>query len=92
MHSIGVFFISGLKDGIRSEVKMLCPNTMMEALGLVKLAKDKIMTQQLSKYTFVPFINMVPQRPPISLAPRTAPIEQFSEAEMRAHREKMALL
>ena len=35
-------FISGLKDTIRSEVNMFCPNTMMEILGLAKLTKDKI--------------------------------------------------
>ena len=39
-------FISGLKDAIRSEVKMFSPNTMMEALGLAKLAEDKMVAQQ----------------------------------------------
>ena len=38
-------FISGLKDAIRSEVKMFYPNTMMESLGLDKLVEDKIMAQ-----------------------------------------------
>ena len=32
------FFISGLKDAIRSEVKMFYPNIMMESLELDKLA------------------------------------------------------
>ena len=35
-------FISGMKDAIHSEVKMFPPRTMMEALGLAKLAEDKI--------------------------------------------------
>ena len=81
-------FISGLKDAILSEIKMFCPNTMIEALGLAKLAKDKIMAQKHSKSTFVPFRNMVPQRHPIPLNPRTTPIKHLSESEMRAHREK----
>ena len=34
-------FISGLKDTIRSDITMFCPNTMMEILGWAKLAKDK---------------------------------------------------
>ena len=38
-------FISGLKDAIRSEVKMFSPNTMMEALGLAKLVEDKMEAQ-----------------------------------------------
>ena len=67
---------------------MLCPNTVMEALGLAKLAEYKIMAQQCSKSTSVPFKNMVPQRPPIPPAPRTNPIKHLSEAEMREHREK----
>ena len=35
-------FINGMKDTIQYEVKMFYPNTMMEALGLAKLAEDKI--------------------------------------------------
>ena len=35
-------FISGLKATIHFDVKMFCPNTMMEILGLAKLAADKI--------------------------------------------------
>ena len=34
---------------------------------------------------FFPFRNMVPQRHPIPLNPRTTPIKHLSEAEMRAH-------
>ena len=83
-----ICFISGLKDTIRSDVTMLCPNTMMEILGLAKLEEDKIRAQQLLKSTFVPFKNMVPQRHPIPLTPRTTPIKHLSKAEMRAHREK----
>ena len=67
---------------------MFYPNTMMEILGLAKLAEDKIRAQQHPKSTFVPFKNMVPQRHPIPLTPRTTPIKHLSEAEMRAHREK----
>ena len=67
---------------------MFCPNTMMESLGLAKLAEDKIMAQQRSKSTFVPFKNMVPQRPPILSAPRTTPIKHLYEAEMWTRREK----
>ena len=51
-------FISGLKDVIRSEVKMFSPNTMMEALGLAKLVEDKMAAQQCSKSSFFPFLNM----------------------------------
>ena len=51
-------FISGLKDAIQSEVKMFCPNTMMEILGLDKLAEDNIRAQKRSKSTFVPFKNL----------------------------------
>ncbi|MGD0460848.1 MAG: hypothetical protein ABSC21_24290, partial [Terriglobia bacterium] len=81
-------FISGLKDEIRSEVKMFCPNTMMEVLGLAKLAEDKIAAQQRSKPTFVPFRNMGSQRPPITPAPQPTPIKHLSEIEMQACREK----
>ena len=73
-------FISGLKDTILSEVKMFCPNTMMKILGLAKLAEDNIRAQQRSKSTFVPFKNIVPQTPPILLAPRTTPIKHLSKA------------
>ena len=76
-------FISGLKDAIRSEVKMLCPSTMMESLGLATLVEENIKTQKCSKSTFIPFRNMVSQRPPITPAPITAHIKHFSEAEMR---------
>ena len=55
MTSTGVRFISGLKDAIHSEVKMFSPNTMMEDLGLAKLAEDKMASQQCSKSSFVPF-------------------------------------
>jgi len=82
------YFVSGLKDVIQSDVKMFRPSTMMEALGLAKLAEDKIIAQQCSKSTFVPFRNMVSQRPPIMPAPRTTPIKHLFEAEMRARREK----
>ena len=67
---------------------MFCPNTMMEILGLPKLAEDKIMAQQCHKCTFVPFRNMVLQRHPIPPTPRTTPIKHLSEAEMQARREK----
>ena len=67
---------------------MLCPNTVMEALGLDKLAEDKIMAQQCSKSTFVPFKNQVPQRPLIPPAPITTPIKHFFEFKMWACREK----
>ena len=46
------------------------------------------MAQQKSKSNFVPFINLVPQRPPIMPTPRTTPIKHLSQAEMWAHREK----
>ena len=81
-------FINGLKDTIRSKVKMFCPNTMMEALGLAKLVEEKIRAQQHSKFTFVPFRNMVPQRPQMPPAPIATPIKHLSEAEMQARREK----
>ena len=61
---------------------------MMEILGLDKLAEGKIRAQKRPKYTCVPFKNMVPQRNPIPLTPRTTPIKQLSEAKMREHREK----
>ena len=67
---------------------MFCPNTMMESLGLAKLAEDKIMAQQRSKSTFVPFRNMVPQIPPILPAPRTTPIKHLYEDDMQTCREK----
>ena len=82
-------FISGLKDVVRSEVKMLCPNTMTKAIGLDKLEEGKIIAQQFSKSNFVPFINMVPQIPRITQSPRTTPIKHLSKAERWAHREKM---
>ena len=81
-------FISGMKDAIRSEVKMFCRNTMMEALGLDKLGEDKIKDQQCSKSTVVSFINMVPQRPQISPASRTTPVKHLFEAEMQERWEK----
>ena len=34
-------FISGIKDIVRSDITMFCPNTMMEILGWAKLAEDK---------------------------------------------------
>ena len=77
-----------MKDAIRSEVKMFYPNKMMEALRLAKLAEDKIRAQQRSKSTFVPFRNMVPQRTPITPAPRTTPIKHLSKDDMRACRKK----
>ena len=79
-------FISGLTNTIRSEVNMICPNTMMEAPGLAKLAEDKIRAQQRSKSTFVPFRNIVPQRPPIMSTPRTALIKHLSEVNMWTRR------
>ena len=66
---------------------MFCPNTMMENLGLAKLAKDKIRAQQRSKSTLVPFRPMVPQRTQNLPAPRTTPIKHLSEAEMQEHQE-----
>ena len=81
-------FISGLKDAIRSEVKLLFPRTMMESLGLAKLEKENIIAQQHSKSTFVPFINMVSQRPPIVPTPITSPIKNLSGDEMWACRVK----
>ena len=82
------FFINGLKDVIRSEVKMFCPNTMMESLRLAKIEKDKIRPQQRSKSTRVPFRPMVPQRTQNPLAPRTIPIKHFPEAKMQERLEK----
>ena len=79
-------FISGLKDTLRSEVNMFCPNTMMEILGLAKLAEDKIRAQQYPKSTFVPFRNMVSQKHPIPPTPRPTPIKHLSEAKMWACR------
>ena len=46
------------------------------------------MSQQRSTSTFVPFRNIVSPRPPIMLAPSTAPIKHLSEVKMREHREK----
>ena len=60
----------------------------MESLGLAKLAEDKIMDQQPSKSTIVPFRNMVPERPPIPPAPRTIPIKHLYEAKMWTPMEK----
>ena len=67
---------------------MFCPHTMMEALGLAKLAEDNIWDQQRSKSTLVPFKPMVPQRTQNLPAPRTTPLKHFSEAEMQERREK----
>ncbi|KAH9292049.1 hypothetical protein KI387_042764, partial [Taxus chinensis] len=39
-------FVSGLKEPIRSKVKMFQPQNMMDALGLAKLAEDKLSSQQ----------------------------------------------
>ena len=61
---------------------------MMQILELSNLVEDKIRAKQLPKSTFVPFITIVPQRPKISLAPRTTPIKHFSKAEMWEHQEK----
>ena len=66
-----IYFINGLKDAIRYEVKIFFPNTMMEAPGLAKLAEDKIRAQQCSKSTLVP------------PAPRTTPINHLFEAKMQ---------
>ena len=60
----------------------------MESLGLTKLAEDNIISQQRSKYTFVPFRNMVSQRPPITPVPRTSSIKKLFEVEMQECREK----
>ena len=67
---------------------MFSPNTMMEALGLAKLAEDKMATQQRSKSSFVPFQNMGSQQPPILPAPHSPPIKNISATEMPARREK----
>ena len=67
---------------------MFYPHTMMEALGLAKLAEDKIWAQQRSKSTLVPFRPMVPQRTQNLPAPRTTPIKHFSEVEMQESQEK----
>ena len=64
---------------------MFYPNTMMESIGLAKLAEDKIQAQQCSKSTLVPFRPMVPQRTQNIPAPRTTPIKHLSEVEMREH-------
>ena len=61
---------------------------MMEILVLDNLAEDKIRDQQRPKSTFVPFRNMVPQRPQILPALKTTPIKHLSEAKMQARREK----
>ena len=71
---------------------MFNPNIMMESLGLYKLVEDKIMAQQHSKSNFVPFKNMVPQRSPITLTPRTTTIKHLSKDEMWERREKGDLL
>jgi len=34
-------FISGLKEELKTEVKMFNPRTMMDAITLAKLAEDK---------------------------------------------------
>ena len=67
---------------------MFYPNTMIEILGLAKLAEDKIRAQQRPKSTFVPFRNMVSQRHPIPPTPTPTPIKHLSEAEVWARREK----
>ena len=67
---------------------MFYPNTMMESLGLDKLEKDGIITQQGSQSTFVPFKNMVSQIPPTTPTPKTTPIKHLSKAEMWERREK----
>ena len=67
---------------------MFCPNTMMEAIGLSKLVVDKIIAQQCSQSTCVPFRKMVSQIPPITPAPRTTPIKHLSKFVMWACREK----
>ena len=61
---------------------------MMEILGLAQLAEDKIRAQQCPKSIFVPFRNMVHQRPPITPAPRTTLINHLFEVEMQTRREK----
>lgn len=81
-------FVSGLKDALRSEVKMFRPTTMMEALGLAKLAEDKISALQRSRSNFVPFRNTGSHNPPVIPAPRTTPIKHLSETEMRVRRDK----
>ena len=60
----------------------------MESRGFDKLEEDKIIAQQCSQSTFVPFRNMVSQIPPIMPTPRIAPIKHLSEVKMWAHREK----
>ena len=60
----------------------------MEILGLDNLEEDKIRAQQCLKSSFVPFKNMVPQRPPIPPTPRTTHIKHLSEFKMQEHREK----
>ena len=66
---------------------MLFPTTMMEYLGLDKLVEDKIIAKKWPQSTFVPFRNMVSQRPPITPAHKTTLIKHLSKAEMRARRE-----
>ena len=81
-------FISALKYAIQYEVKMFCPNTIMESLGLDKFTEDKTIAQQCSKSIFVSLKNTVPQRPPITSTLRITSIRNFSEAKMDARREK----
>ena len=88
MHYTGVVLSVVLR--IQSDLRLTCSraNTMMEILGLDKLAEDKIKAQQRPKSTFVPFKNMVSQRHPIPPTPRPTPIKHLYEAEMQACREK----
>ena len=67
---------------------MFYPNTIMDILGLDKLAEDEIRTQKFPMSTFVPFRNMVSQRHPIPPTLRPTPIKNLFEADMQACREK----
>ena len=44
-------YISGLKGEIQAEVKMLKPQTMMEAISLSRLAESKLAQRRPSKFT-----------------------------------------
>ncbi|CAM8985355.1 unnamed protein product [Rhodiola kirilowii] len=84
-------FIAGLKEEIHSEIVMFNPTTLHQAMGLARLAEQKI--HSFRPRTFAP--RLIPQplallpAPPVAQpAPTGLSIKRLTPVEMAARREK----
>ncbi|CAM8879588.1 unnamed protein product [Rhodiola kirilowii] len=80
-------FISGLKEDIRHELVFLRPSDLESAMGMARVAEDKL--QALRRSTSRPPYTRPPYRPPPNPPQHTPlPIRRLSPTEMAARREK----